>query len=322
MENKGEKASLEFYNASKSVDFSGRNGGEKDFLSVPSHIRSSANLANVDLGLYSDMSDSEADSKSRSSGLEMDLDSPVMDFTGNRLESSTAVSVTGDLQNGDDYPILCGGNIKDYINDLSILSHAALIGNDHSIDKVFDKEPLKSESPSPSEDNLCMSTYDKWKRLSGPMVLFVVIGLIFLVWGRGHFFQLLQWLEKLPLHYSLLVFITLFTIVSFPFGFGYIVLNMMAGYLYGVLRGQLIVMLSVSVGISISFMLCRLWFKDYARSVVTSNALQAVLKVLEGPQGFKVIFLTRFTPIPFGFQNVLFSVSGRFYVCLFRAEWW
>ena len=266
------------------------------------------------MDLFSEASDSEIDNKSRSSGLEMDLDSPILDLTGHRLGESAAVSVQGDVQTCDaaalNYPTLCAGSLTNYISDLTILSHASVIGNDvKGMGEVLDKEPLKAESPSPSEDNLCMSTYEKWKRLSGPMALFIIIGLIFLVWGRGHFFQMLQWLEKLPFYYSLLVFIILFTIVSFPFGFGYIILNMMAGYLYGVLRGQLIVMLSVSVGFSISFILCRLWFKDYARSVVTSNALQAVLKVLEGPNGFKVIFLTRFTPIPFGFQNVLFSVS-------------
>lgn len=310
---KAQKASLEICGATKTQELPGCSGG-KDLLSVPPHIQSSGSLLHVDL--FSEGSDSEYDTKSRSSGLEMDLlDSPnVMDLNGRSLDRVAAVSVKGDEPDSReeelDYPILCGGNIKDYINDLTILSHAALIGKDHSINKIFDKEPPKSESPSLSDANVCMSTYEKWKRLSGPMALFVVIGLIFLVWGRGHFFQLLEWLEKLPLCYSLVVFITLFTIVSFPFGFGYIVLNMMAGYLYGFFRGQLIVMLSVSVGISVSFMLCRLWFKDYARSVVTSNALQAVLKVLEGPQGFKVIFLTRFTPIPFGFQNVLFSVSS------------
>lgn len=311
---KARKASLEACGTTDTRELPGCSTRSKDLLSVPPHIQSSGsgNLLHVDL--FSEGSDSEYDTKSRSSGLEMELlESPgVMDLNGRSLDRVGAVSVKGDEPDGAeedlDYPILCGGNIKDYINDLTLISHAALIGNDRSIAKVFDKEPLKSESPTLSDD-VCMSTYDKWKRLSGPMALFIVIGLIFLIWGRGHFFQLLEWLEKLPLCYSLLVFITLFTIVSFPFGFGYIVLNMMAGYLYGFFRGQLIVMLSVSVGISFSFMLCRLWFKDYARSVVTSNALQAVLKVLDGPQGFKVIFLTRFTPIPFGFQNVLFSVS-------------
>uniref|UniRef100_H2YGD3 VTT domain-containing protein n=1 Tax=Ciona savignyi TaxID=51511 RepID=H2YGD3_CIOSA len=35
-----------------------------------------------------------------------------------------------------------------------------------------------------------------------------------------------------------------------------------------------------------------------------------MLQVISGPSGFKVIALTRLTPIPFGFQNGIFSVSN------------
>lgn len=280
-------------------------------LSVPTHMQHSGSLLSMEL--FSDTSDSEMDLKSRSSGIEIDLDTPIMNLTGHSSYDAAALSVQGDTTDSAskvDYTTLCAENLTNYIGDLTLLSHVAIIGEDIAGgEKVSEQQPRKGADPSITEEISCTTTYEKWKKLSGPMVLFLVLGLIFLIWGRGHFFQLLQWLERLPLHFSLLVFISLFTIVSFPFGFGYIILNMMAGYLYGTVRGQLIVMLSVSVGISFSFMLCRLWFKDYARSVVTSNTLQAVLKVLEGPYGFKVIFLTRFTPIPFGLQNVLFAVS-------------
>ena len=121
--------------------------------------------------------------------------------------------------------------------------------------------------------------------------------------------QLLHLLRNLPWLESLVVFIFLFTLVSFPFGFGYIILNMMAGYLYGVVRGQIVVMISVAVGFTLSFLLCRIWFREYARRIITSNALQAIMRVVEGKHGMKVIILTRLTPIPFGLQNVLFAVS-------------
>lgn len=280
----------------------------KKDLSIPTHMQHSASLLSMEL---SDTSDSEADVKSRSSGIEINLDSPVMDLTGYSDSSAAALSVQGDTDDSKvDYDTLCGGNLANYISDLTLLSNAAVIGDDVTgREKVSEQQPHKGSNSSITEEISCMSTYEKWKKLSGPMILFLVLGLIFLVWGRGHFLPLLEWLEGLPLYFSLLVFVFLFTLVSFPFGFGYIIFNMMAGYIYGLVEGQLIVMLSVSVGITLSFVLCRLWFKDYARSVITSNALQAVLRVLEGPYGFKVIFLTRFTPIPFGLQNVLFAVS-------------
>jgi hypothetical protein len=286
-----------------------RPGGiSEQWLAPPVHMKHVTSLLSME-GLSSsdiDGSQSDLETKSRSSGIGLELDSPTSSSPGSRewghgrcdsLESSP----------------FCGAggvDLKEYISDLTILSHAALIGDVTTDEKTppLKNQPAKELDASITE-NPCISTYERWKKLSGPIVIFVVLGLVVLIWGRTHLMQLLQWLERLPLHQSLLVFIVLFTIISFPFGFGYIILNMIAGYLYGILHGQLIVMVSVGVGITISFLLCRSWLKDYARGMVTSNALQAVLRVVEGPHGFKVIFLTRFTPIPFGLQNVLFAVS-------------
>lgn len=122
--------------------------------------------------------------------------------------------------------------------------------------------------------------------------------------------DLWKWLEELHWFWSLLVFIFLFTMVSFPFGFGYVVLNVACGYLYGFMQGQLIVMVSVTVGFSLAFVICRSLLKGHARSIVNSSStLQAVLQVIDGPNGYKIIILTRLTPIPFGLQTVLFAVS-------------
>ena len=267
-------------------------------LAPPEHMKHVTSLLSMEG--FSDGSLSDGDSKSRSSGIGLDLGSPRS--TPGPSECDTEVE-SGPL---------CGGtvNLKEYVSDLTMLSHAAVVGDVPKGEKAspFEGQPPK-ELDASITDTSWASTYERWKKLSGPIILFLVLGLVVLIWGRTHLVQLLQWLERLPLHLSLLVFIVLFTLISFPFGFGYIILNMTAGYLYGILHGQLIVMVSVGVGLTVSFLLCRSWLKDYAKGMVTSNALQAVIRVVEGPHGFKVIFLTRFTPIPFGLQNVLFAVS-------------
>ena len=269
----------------------------------PPHMQHVSSVTSMDA--FSDTSQSDLDVKSRSSGIGSELDTlGTRDWRYRRLEN-------GGMDSEEDLASLCAVNLKDYVTDLTFLSHEAVLGDLEPVKvSVYDLPPAQPpDHEVPVAKDQFVSTYDKWKRLSGPVVLFIILGLIILVWGRGHVLQLLKWLEGLPLHLSMLVFILLFTLVSFPFGFGYIILNMMAGYLYGILRGQLIILVSVAMGMTISFQLCRRWFKDYARSMVTSNALQAVLRVVEGPHGFKVILLTRFTPIPFGLQNVLFAVS-------------
>ena len=285
-----------------------RDSSERLLLPVPTHMQHVTSLASMD-ALSDDTSQSDLDMRSHSSGIGLDLDTPPLTQGSRQWHYAEGVDSEEDLAS------LCAGNLKDYVTDLTFLSHEAVLGDMDPVKvSVYEQTPDKCIDTSPIEER-CISTYDKWKRLSGPVVLFIILGLVILIWGRGHVVQLLKWLEGLPLHWSLCVFILLFTLVSFPFGFGYIILNMMAGYLYGILRGQLIVMISVSIGISLAFQLCRRWFKDYARSLVTSKALQAVLRVVEGPHGFKVILLTRFTPIPFGLQNVLFAVSWGHVKC-------
>ena len=264
-------------------------------LSVPTHMQhvpSYSNLLSVS-GTFSD-TDTESDDfkTSPSSGIEADVDrlSPLYDDFDALIGAQEAACTRG-----------CSTHLQGYIEDLELITHAA------SKDlRAVTGLKLSSTTPEPQE-----TTLQRWKRLSWPLVVFLIIGVVMVLMGRGHLLELLKWMERMPWLESIFVFAVLFTLVSFPFGFGYIILNMMAGYLYGFFRGQIIVMLSVSIGFSVAFILCRSWLKDYARGIVNSNALQAVLRVVEGPHGFKVILLTRFTPIPFGLQNVLFAVSSN-----------
>ena len=246
-------------------------------MRVPTHMQHISSFSNFSVLVDSD---SEGDRRSRSSGMEIDME--VID----ELESTLSVHEMACTQG-------CTTNLQEYVEDLELISHAA-------------GEDLRKSQQKGQQQ---LTTVQKWRKLSWPLILFIVLGVLLLYFARGHLFQFLSWLEHLPWIESLLVFVVLFTLVSFPFGFGYIILNMTCGYLYGFIQGQIIVMISVAIGVSISLLLCRSWFKDYARNIITSNALQAVMRVVEGPHGFKVIFLTRFTPIPFGLQNVLFAVS-------------
>ena len=156
----------------------------------------------------------------------------------------------------------------------------------------------------------CRHTCITCGRFTGPLLIFSFFCIAFIALGRGYLSELLNWLENLPLVFSLSVFVLLFTIISFPFGFGYIILNMAAGYLYGMLRGQAVVTVSVAIGFMIGFVVCRCCMREWAGQYIASSpALLAMTKVVEGPHGFKVILLTRLTPIPFGLQNALFAVS-------------
>ncbi len=170
----------------------------------------------------------------------------------------------------------------------------------------------ETNEPSVEDEQTNSSTYNlkSCSRLTGPLVILLVLAVIFLILGREYLVQTLTWLEQLRLIPSICVFVALFTIVSFPFGFGYIILNMAAGYLYGLVRGQVVVTLSVAIGFTIAFVVCRCCLKNWAMQYVSkSTALLAMKSIVEGPHGIRVIVFTRFTPIPFGLQNTLFAVS-------------
>lgn len=128
--------------------------------------------------------------------------------------------------------------------------------------------------------------------------------------ARQYLKDLLLWVESLDSLVGALLFIVGLIVVSFPCGWGYIVLNVAAGYLYGFVLGMGLVMVGVLIGTFVAHLVCKRFLSDWVLSKVgNSEQLSAVIRVVEGGSGLKVVALARLTPIPFGLQNAVFSVS-------------
>ena len=67
--------------------------------------------------------------------------------------------------------------------------------------------------------------------------------------------------------------------------------------------------LCVTVGLAISFPVMRSICAEKIKERFYSSKVEAMINILSGSHGMKVVALTRLTPIPFGLQNALFSVS-------------
>lgn len=135
--------------------------------------------------------------------------------------------------------------------------------------------------------------------------------LAFVIFFRTHLFVFLNWLQEAPIWETLIVFVILFTVLAFPVALGYLVLNVAAGYLYGFWWGMLVVVVSVTLGFSVAFHVCRLFLRDWVMDYVRpSKVATALVRIVEGDKGFKVIALARLTPVPFGIQNAILSVSS------------
>ncbi|KAH8405277.1 hypothetical protein KR222_001674, partial [Zaprionus bogoriensis] len=128
---------------------------------------------------------------------------------------------------------------------------------------------------------------------------------------RNYAKALLFWIETQNPWLIFVIFLALFTLVSFPIVVGYLVLLITAGYLFGFWRGWLTVILGANLGIAIAHTTirsCR--HRISVHKLIKNETGRAILRVISGPKAFRVVLFTRLTPIPFGLQNVIFGISS------------
>ncbi len=159
-------------------------------------------------------------------------------------------------------------------------------------------------------DSKCPCLRSRCFHLSWTFLIYVIAAFAVVFFCRQYLKSFLIWLQHLEKWISALIFLAMFTMVSFPMTWGYIVLNLAAGYLYGFKLGLCAVSISVLFGVAVSLVVCRMFIQEYVKSKLQSAHLKAIIQVIESRRGFRVVMLTRLTPIPFGLQNGLFAVSA------------
>jgi uncharacterized membrane protein YdjX (TVP38/TMEM64 family) len=85
---------------------------------------------------------------------------------------------------------------------------------------------------------------------------------------------------------------------------GYILLNIACGFLYGLFYGVIFIIIYAGIGLSVSFFLCRFILthnycviKNLKTTFENSQIIQTVINVLNSADGYKIIFLSRLTPV-------------------------
>jgi uncharacterized membrane protein YdjX (TVP38/TMEM64 family) len=141
------------------------------------------------------------------------------------------------------------------------------------------------------------------------VILLVSCAIGMLVLCREYLGLLIVWLAQLSGLAGPLFFCFLFILSSLPMMWGYMVLNLGAGYLYGMWLGLLVTAIGASLGALVAFVVCRFLWRDYVtKKIGQYENLQQIVRVIEGKHGLRLIMMTRLTPIPFGLQNALLSV--------------
>jgi len=121
---------------------------------------------------------------------------------------------------------------------------------------------------------------------------------------------ILLWAEAQEHWLICVIFVGIFTLVSFPFTWGYTLLVIASGYLFGVFRGLMTVVVTGNLGVAVAHFTMRTFGAKFAFArICNNNKVHAILMVVSGPRAFKVAMFARLTPIPFGLQNTIFAVS-------------
>ncbi|KAK3859312.1 hypothetical protein Pcinc_034562 [Petrolisthes cinctipes] len=136
-----------------------------------------------------------------------------------------------------------------------------------------------------------------------------VVGVV-VYFSRDSVRRVLLWVSEQEVWIIVLVYVALFTTVSLPLMWGYIVVNIAAGYMFGTWRGLGITVSTATLGVLLGHLFIRGCLRQVVeRHLVKSRLLRSLLLVLGGTHAFRVIAITRLTPIPFGLQNAAFAVS-------------
>ena len=78
-----------------------------------------------------------------------------------------------------------------------------------------------------------------------------------LLHSRDYIHAVLLWTELQPPYTVLVIFVALYTLVSLPLVWGYIVVNLACGYLYGLVYGMAVTVVTATVGIALAHVLCK-----------------------------------------------------------------
>ncbi|TNM92946.1 hypothetical protein fugu_018348 [Takifugu bimaculatus] len=125
----------------------------------------------------------------------------------------------------------------------------------------------------------CISTFCFKSALLACILTAVCFSSVALV--RQYLKDLLLWVESLDSLVGALLFIV-------------------AGYLYGFVLGMGLVMVGVLIGTFVAHLVCKRLLSDWVLNKVgNSEQLSAVIRVVEGGSGLKVVALARLTPITF-----------------------
>lgn len=130
----------------------------------------------------------------------------------------------------------------------------------------------------------------------------------------------LQWTQGLGIWApAAVVIIYIFACVFFVPGS---IITLGAGFLFGVVKGTIVVSLGATLGAAAAFIVGRTLLRDWVEKKVRGNPRFRAIDRAVGDQGFKIVFLARLSPVlPFNLLNYAFGVTRVPLGNYFFASW-
>eukprot|EP01089_Gocevia_fonbrunei_P008590 TRINITY_DN2028_c0_g1_i3.p1 TRINITY_DN2028_c0_g1~~TRINITY_DN2028_c0_g1_i3.p1 ORF type:complete len:179 (+),score=2.77 TRINITY_DN2028_c0_g1_i3:116-652(+) len=126
---------------------------------------------------------------------------------------------------------------------------------------------------------------------------------------EGFTVKFLDWVGSIG-YWGYFFFIIAFIFIGFPFAYGYTILGLGVGFLYHILVGTLIMAIGTNIGSTIAFWSCRKLLNSWIETKIEASPKLSAIFHSIGDHGFKISFLLRFIPIPFGLQNAIMGISS------------
>ncbi len=126
---------------------------------------------------------------------------------------------------------------------------------------------------------------------------------------KDYVIAVLEWTQGLGLWGPLVVaaFYILACVLLLPGG----IITLAAGFLFGVVTATITVSVGSTLGASAAFLVGRTFARDWVRRKVAGRPKFAAIDQAFGDQGFKIVLLTRLSPIfPFNMQNYAYGLTG------------
>lgn len=185
--------------------------------------------------------------------------------------------------------------------------------NENTETETLDKNAMDQDTLEKTENN-------RFRFIIIGLIFVSILAAIFILPVKSYIISALEWTENIGIWAPLVV--VAFYIASCVLFLPGSLITLGAGLLFGVVKGTIVVSIGSTLGAVSAFLVGRTLLRDWVSRKVSGNTKFNAIDKAVGDQGFKIVFLTRLSPvIPFNLLNYAFGLTRVSTMNYFLASW-